>query len=241
METPQPSRSAHTMGTGAGIRIGLIDTGVDSRHPDLGGRITANYGTVMAPGRSYVSRLRYGADPSQHGTACASILASFAPGAEIHSVQVIGGHASDSPERLIAGIRFAVEQGWEVLNISAGAGQPHLELHDLIKQAFATGAILIAAKDNRPGAVGYPAAYPEVIAVDMEYFPDPLDWRYHPGAQIEVEASGIYIDAPSPGGGRRSYTGSSFAAPHIAAIAARAKGRYPEIGTEEFRQILANA
>ena len=73
----------------------------------------------------------------------------------------------------------------------------------------------------------------------MEYFPDPLTWRYHPGAEIEVEASGIYIDAPLAGGGRQSYTGTSFAAPHIAAIAARLKQRFPGMGVAEFREFLA--
>ena len=97
---------------------------------------------------------------------------------------------------------------------------------------------MIAAKDNRPGVVGYPAAYTEVIAVDMEYFSDSLDWRYHAGAQIEVEASGVYIDAPVAGGGRRSHTGTSFAAPHVAGIAARFMECRPGGGTAEFREFL---
>lgn len=225
-------------GTGAGVRIGLIDTGADSMHPDLAGKIAANYEAVMGYESNFVDRVEVGIDRNEHGTACAGILARIAPGAQIHSVQVIGQHPSDNPEKLIAGIRFAVDQGWEVLNISAGAGKPYPELRSLVRRAYAAGTILVAAKDNRPGHIGYPAAYPEVIAVDMEFFPDPLDWRYHPGAEIEVEASGIYIDAPLAGGGRHSYTGSSFAAPHVAAIAARLKERAPQLDTAGFRRFL---
>jgi subtilisin family serine protease len=174
-----------------------------------------------------------------HGTACASILNRIAPGALIHSVQIIGDHPRDNPEKLIAGLRFAVEQGWEVINISAGARNPNAALHELVQRASEAGTILIAAKDNRPGETGYPAAYPEVIAVDMEHFADPLEWRYFSGAEIEVEANGIYIDAPVAGGGRKSYTGTSFAAPHVAGIAARWKQRFPDGGMAEFRDFLA--
>ena len=227
-------------GTGAGVSIGLLDTGVDSRHVDLNGKIADNYEVEMGIEEAFVDRVDHGCDQNEHGTACAGILSRFAPGAKIHSVQVIGAHVRDNPEKLIAGLRFAVEQNWDVINISAGTGKPHSELREIVSQAHAAGTILIAAKDNRAGMIGYPAAYPEVIAVDMEYFSDPLDWRYHPDSEVEVEASGIYIDAPLAGGGRRSFTGSSFAAPHIAAIAARLRERCPEMGIEEFRRFLAS-
>ena len=226
-------------GTGAGVRIGLIDTGADSRHADLAGRIAGNYEVMMGYEETYIDPVENGVDMNDHGTACAGILARLAPGAEIHSVQVIGDHARDNPEKLIAGIRFALDQGWEVINISAGAGKHRTELLELVQRAHAAGQILIAAKDNRPGAIGFPAAYPEVIAVDMEYFPDPFGWRYFPDRDVEVEANGIYIDAPAAGGGRCSFTGSSFAAPHITAIAARLKEQFPDMRMGEFRQFLA--
>ena len=79
----------------------------------------------------------------------------------------------------------------------------------------------------------------EVIAVDIEHFPNPLDWRFHPDSEIEVEANGIYIEAPLAGGGRRSYTGTSFAVPHLSGIAARWKERNPSRGQSDFRKFLA--
>ena len=235
--TPDWSTALRT-GIGRGVRIGLLDTGVDSLHPDLANRITANYEALIdVPQGRVVGRSR-GEDHHDHGTACAGILADLAPGAEIHSVQVIGPHPRDTPLKLIAGFRFAIEQGWEVINISAGAGNPHPELERLATRAWEAGLLVIAAKDNRPDVIGFPAALPNVLAVDMDHFPDPFAFRYDPAAGVEVEARGIYIDAPAAGGGRRSFTGSSFAAPHLAAIAARLKERVPELSPTLFRAAL---
>ena len=225
--------------SGRGIDIALIDTGVDSRHPDLRGRIAGNYEAQMGYLDAFVDAVPHGLDPNSHGTACAGILARLAPGASIHNVQVIGDHPRDRPEKLIAGLRFAIAKRWPIINISAGIAKPHRLLHELVEAAVSAGSILIAAKDNRPDQVGFPAAYPAVIAVDMDYFPDPLGWRYHPGEEVEIEASGVYIDAPRAGGGRQSYTGTSFAVPHVAAIAARLKELVPDLGTEVFREFLS--
>jgi subtilisin len=216
------------------IRIGLIDTGVESRHPDLVGKIAANY--EFSEGR--IQRVAYGRDLHNHGTACAHILSRHAPCAEIHSVQVISTDSSDSPRKLIAGFQFAVEQGWDIININAGAGRPHRELEMIATEAEGNGQIVIAAKDNNPDEIGYPAAYPNVIAVDMDYFEDPFDYRYHPGAPVEIEASGIYIEAASATGGRQRFTGSSFAAPHVAAHAAQLKDMHPGLDTGLFRRFL---
>ncbi len=77
-------------GSGSGVRIGLIDTGVDTSHQDLTGKVVANYEVVIGYCEPFVERVEVGRDNNQHGTACAGILSEIAPGAEIHSVQVIG-------------------------------------------------------------------------------------------------------------------------------------------------------
>jgi subtilisin family serine protease len=224
--------------TGRGVRIGLLDTGVDSRHLDLAGRIKGNYEARIDVPQGRVVACGHGEDHNEHGTACAGILARLAPGAEIHSVQVIGAHPRDTPLKLLAGFRFAVAHRWDIINVSAGMGTPRPELRELADAAWTAGLIVIAAKDNRPGVVGYPAAFPNVLAVDMEHFADPLSFRFVERAEVEVEASGIYIDAPRAGGGRQYFTGSSFAAPHLAAIAARLKEHFPELNGESLRTAL---
>lgn len=239
---PAPSidwAEALSRGTGRGVRIGLLDTGVDSHHRELAGRITANYEALIDVPEGRVVTRPHGQDHHEHGTACAGILTKLAPGAEIHSVQVIGAHPRDTPLKLIAGFRFAIAQHWDVINISAGSGTAHPELIALAASAWSAGLIVIAAVDNRPGIVGYPAACPDVLAVDMDHFPSPTSLRYDPAAEVEVEASGIYIVAPVAGGGRRLFTGSSYAAPHVAAIAARLKETVPDLTGARFREALA--
>lgn len=227
-------------GTGRGVRIGLLDTGVDSRHPELQGKVAAHYEARIDVRQGRVVAVAQGEDPNEHGTSCAGILSRLAPEAEIHSVQIIGNHPRDSPLKLIAGFRFAIEQGWDVININAGAGTPHVELRALAEAAERAGLIVVAAKDNRPDVAGFPAAFPNVLAVDMDYFEDPLALRFFPDREVEVEASGVYIDAPAAGGGRHYVTGSSFAAPHLAAIAARLKESVPDLDARRFRIALAN-
>ena len=216
-------------GTGRGVRIGMLDTGVDSDHPDLAGRIAANYEARVDVEHGRVVEVSRGTDHGEHGTACAGILTSLAPDAELHSVQIVGVHPRDSPLKLVAGLRFAVEQRWGIITINAGTEREHPGLRALVNEAWANGQIVIAAVDNRPEVIGYPAAYPNVLAVDMEHFEEPLEFRFHPDAEVEVEAKGIYVEAPCAGGGRRFYTGSSFAAPHVAAMAARLKEGVPEL------------
>lgn len=226
--------------TGRGVRIALLDTGVDSCHPDLVGKIAGHYEALVDVQAGRVVPRDHGRDFNEHGTACAAILARLAPDAEIHSVQIIGDHPRDSPLKLIAAFRHAVEEGWEVININAGSGTPHAELRELADRAWAAGLIVVAAKDNRPEVIGYPAAFPNVLAVDMDHFANPVDFRYDPAATVEVEASGIYIDAPLAGGGRKFFTGSSFAAPHVAAIAARLKEAVPDLDGKGMREAFGH-
>ncbi len=224
-------------GTGKGVRIGLLDTGAHGDHPDLAGSVIGHF-EIGASGN--IVRVEDGRDWNEHGTACAGILHQVAPDAEIYSVQVVGDAPNGKPSDLISGFRFAIESGWDVINISAGAGKPHRELRELADEAWEAGIIVVAAKDNRLGVIGFPAAFPTVIAVDMEYYPDPLALRYDPASPVEVEANGIYIEAPCAEGGRRVYTGSSFAAPLISGIAGRLKSACLELDPMTFRGALAD-
>lgn len=226
-------------GTGRGVRIGLLDTGANSEHPDLIDKIAAHYEARVDVEHGRVVPCERGLDYNNHGTACAGILSELAPGAEIHSIQIVGDRPRDSPLKLCAALCFAVEQRIEVITVNAGMTSASPELLQLTTAAWERGIIVIAAKDNRPEVIGYPAAFPQVLAVDMEHFDDPFQIRYHSDSLIEVEAAGIYIDAPCNHQGRHAFTGSSFAAPHLAAIAAKLKEVVPGMHGGSFREALA--
>lgn len=232
-------RRSVTQARGQGVRVGLLDTGVASMHPALEGCIAANYEAVDEGGSVHILPRTEGTDHQTHGTGVAGILHAMAPAAEIHSVCVLGESKKCTLKKLIAGLGFAIQQGWEVVNISLGTLIESQELFDLTEIALYRGQILIAAKDNHPDQHGYPAAFSTVIGVDMEHFPDPMEFIYRPGERIEVLASGIYVDAPQAGGGRFAYTGTSFACPQIAGLAARCREVFPEMNARQFRSILA--
>lgn len=215
-------------GTGRGVRIGLLDTGVADSVPQLGGVIRSHH-SVTNTG-SVISN-RKGEDAIGHGTACAWIVHQHAPEAELHSVRVIGDSPRERGEKLIVGLKFAIEQRWDVINVSLGTTKFQDGLATLADQAAAGGIVIVAAANNDPELVSFPAALSNVIGVDAGSFVRSLAFRYDPNREIEVEASGVYVEAPRPDGSWFHYTGSSFACPHVTAIAARlweSGGRMPE-------------
>ena len=96
---------------------------------------------------------------------------------------------------------------------------------------------VIAAANNR-GQTAYPANLSSVLAVDSEAMDEALSFRYRLNTPIELEANGIYVEAPSPGGGTKFYTGTSFACPHASAIVARILSIHPDLQPFEIRTIL---
>lgn len=224
--------------TGKGVKVGLLDTGVDSTHPALEGSVVANLEAVGEGAELQVQSRWRGVDYEQHGTACAGILHQNAPGAEIHSICVLGRMKKASLDQTLVGFAYAIEQGWDIINISVGTLIPSPKMVELAKCALERGQIVIAAKDNHPEQSGFPASLPTVIGVDMDHHPGDWELVYRPDSPIEVEAHGVYVDAPVAGGGMRAYTGTSYACPQIAALAARCREVFPSLTPEEFRTVL---
>jgi len=225
--------------TGAGVKVGLLDTGVDSNHPALGKRIAANYEVVGEGELLEVQRRWQGVDYETHGTACAGILLQAAPDVEVHSICVLGRMKKASLEQTIAGLEFAIDQDWDIINVSVGTQIFSERLFQLAERAFYKGQIVIAAKDNRPDVIGFPAAFSSVIGVDMDHHPGDFSFIYRAGCPTEVEAHGVYVDAPIPGGGQRAFTGTSFACPTVAGMAARFREVFPRLDPVQFRTILS--
>jgi len=234
-------REVMTSATGEGVKIGILDTGIESAHPHLGDSVKACYDIGPKPGGGgfAINKLDEGNDFMGHGTACAGIIHDLVPDAELYSVRVIGSGLGDTTEKLVEGVRFALEQDWQIINLSLGTQQFNRQLFRLAERASYDGKILIASKDNQHDKVGYPAALSAVLGVDMEHFDDVLTFRYRKGMEVEIEAKGIYIKAPSPGGGYELYTGTSFACPQMAGIAARFASRIEGLTLFQLKTLLA--
>jgi len=233
-------RECLASGTGRGVKVGILDSGVASELPELGGAVASNY-EVQERGRerARVVRLERGEDVIDHGTACAYIIHRHAPEAELHSIRVIGRTHSATSQRLLAALEFAVEQRWDILNLSLGTESSYEQLARLADRAYYQGMIWIAAKDNKRNRVGYPAGLASVVGVDMDYFADPAAFRFHPGCVTEVEANGVYVDAPTPSGEWQQFTGTSFACPQIAGVAARLRQHFPDLTPFQLKTALA--
>ncbi|MDF2375160.1 MAG: S8 family serine peptidase [Verrucomicrobiales bacterium] len=228
-------------GTGKGVKVGILDSGVASDLPELHGRVVGNYEVVeYRRGKPEIVALSKGEDVIEHGTACAYIIHKHAPDAELHSIRVIGASHSATSARLLAALEFAVEQKWDILNLSLGTESSYEQLSRLADRAYYQGMLWVAAKDNKRNKVGYPAGLASVVGVDMDYFENPLNFRFHSNQVTEVEASGVYVDAPTPGGGWQQFTGTSFACPQIAGIAAKLREHFPDLTAFQLKAALAS-
>ncbi len=225
-------------GTGEGVRVAILDTGVDAEHPALEGAVAGCHEVTRA-GRSFRCQPTDQGDPVGHGTACAGIIHSIAPQAELHSVRVMGRDAAGTLDQLLFGIAWAVDQDMDVINLSLGTVQKRSQdkLRELVDLAYFKGQIVVAAANNQ-GVVSYPAHFASLIAVDNEAFPDPNTFEYRLGQPIELVANGIYVKAPSPGGSYRLFTGTSFACPHVTGQVARLRSVIPDLTPFQAKNLL---
>lgn len=206
---------------GQGVKVALLDSGIDPDHPDLEG----NY----RGGHDFVNHDQEPGDDNGHGTQVAGVLGArengfgligVAPRAELFAVKVLGSDARGSISDVVKGLEWAIERGIQVVNMSLGTPEDSQALREAVRAAWEDGLVLIAPAGNESGRVLYPAAYPEVIAVSATDKNDRLAWFSNSGPQIELAAPGEEIPATYPGNRYRLATGTSFASPHVAGAAA---------------------
>jgi subtilisin family serine protease len=210
---PTPAVAAPTVATASSsaspARVGLLDGGVDSAHPALAGTRTQAWG---CDGR----RL-----PDAHGTAVASLLMAGSGGtlfaADLWCGQPVGGAST----ALAQALAWMAREKVVVINVSL-VGPDNALLRRAVNAMVERGHVLVAAVGNDgPAALPlYPAAYPGVIgvtAVDRRERPLPEAGR---GQQVDFAAAGSQLRAAGPKGGWVTVRGTSFAAPHVAHLAA---------------------
>jgi Subtilase family len=209
-------------------RAGLVDTGVDARHPALAGAEIAQRG--FAPG---------GPAPGAHGTATASLIAGSAdgfrgsaPGASLFVADVYGrGGAGGSAESLARALAWMAEVRAPVVNVSL-VGPDNRLLAATVHALTARGQVVVAAVGNDGPAAPpmYPASYPDVVAVSA------VDAHGRPlleagrASHVDFCAPGADMAAAAPGTGYAVVRGASFAAPIVAGLLAREMGAEPGRG-----------
>ena len=235
-----------------GVKVGVIDTGIDRSHPEFAGRVS-NCGqstSLFGVGGA----VRDGCDDVDgHGTKVAGIL-----GAKANNGVGIAGVAFNSPLAICRALEDGVGRGstsnvvncisWlrskgaKVISMSFG-GATSTTLHNAIKNAWNNGygAVLLAAAGNDGGySMLYPAGYPEVISVASTDAADGWGVSNH-NADVEVAAPGVDILTTTPGGGYTHGTGTSAATPYAAGVAALMRQKYPGAKAFHIRDGLTYA
>ena len=229
---------------GAGVRIAIIDTGIDATHPDLLGAVVGGAdfsGLGTADGLTPVGPER------RHGTMVASLAAGrgnagvegvigSAPEAELLSVSMSFGGGSVSPDEQVASaVRFAVDNGADIISLSLTRNtRDWPESWDrAFSYAAANDVVVIAAAGNRGSgtvAVGAPATMPGVLTVggvDQDGLAS--DTASSQGITIGVMAPSEGLVGATPGGGYVSWSGTSGATPIVAGIVALVRSAYPSM------------
>ncbi len=228
---------AHEIATGKDVLVAMIDSEIDSKHPDLGGTVTKSFDALGG-----------GETPHLHGTEMAGAIGAhgkllgIAPDARIlaaHAFDDTAGIAKGTSYAVYKSLQWATDNGARVVNMSfAGPADP--TLRRLVAATYGKGVALIAAAGNAgpQSEPLYPAADPNVIAVTATDSDDHVFKMANRGRHIAVAAPGVDIIALAPGGNYQLSTGTSIAAAHVSGIVALLLERKPSLTPSDVRGIL---
>jgi subtilisin family serine protease len=195
---------------GVGVKVGVLDTGVDGSHPDLAANMAAKHDTqhFLEPHGTHVAGI-IGAIDNNIG------VVGVAPGCTLYNYLCLPG----DPYSVAAAIDRATAEGCDVLNMSLGGYEDCPELEASIKAAYAKGVILVAAAGNDSSRVSYPAIYPEVIAVSA-VGKDGLRAPFAPLVKNHVALPGCDLLSTWPDNQYARLSGTSQATPLLTGIVA---------------------
>jgi subtilisin family serine protease len=224
--------------TGAGVEVCILDSGIEAGHPLVGNVDRSVAVSSAADGTTIVEEDTEG-DLCGHGTACAGIVRSFAPECKLVSVRVLGAGYTGSGPVLLDGLRWAVEQGFRVVNMSLSTTKPQFAtvLHELADSAYFRRTVLVASAHNMP-VESFPWRFSSVVSVGSHDRADPFEFFYNPSPPVEFFARGVDVEIAWLGGGTIRASGNSFATPHLAGLCALILGKHPELTPFQLKSVL---
>ena len=232
---------AWSVSQGTGAVVAIIDTGVNASHPQLGGRVLGSDGSCVNESGSTA-----GNDTNGHGTAVAGHAFGHygvLPDAKGYAVKIFpDGSGTTSYSRIICGLNlvksWASSRGIHAANLSLSGTESSSSLQTAVRQLRDAGVVVVAAAGNSGGKVGYPAAYPEAVAVSaLNQSNTALASFSSRGREVAIGAPGQSLTTLLLGSCCGTGSGTSFAAPQVAAAAAVVKARDPamSVGAVETR------
>ncbi len=230
-------------GMGNGIKVFVLDTGIDSEHPDLKGNFKG--------GISFVPTESSWKDFNSHGTHCAGTIAAtytgsgvvgVAPKAYLYAVKVLSGSGSGQYSWIISGIDWVMKKkGPRIISMSLGGSSGSTALQKICEAANKKGVLLVAAAGNSgpgPNTVGYPAKYPTVMAVSAIGSDNVIAGFSSRGEEVEICAPGVNTLSTIPNGKYGRKSGTSMACPHVSGVAALTWGTHRFSNNKEIRSLL---
>ena len=249
--------------TGTGIKVSIIDTGINYTHPDLGGGFGS--GKKVADGYDFVNNDADPMDDNGHGTHVAGTVAAngaikgVAPGATLFAVKVLNSAGSGSTSDIIAAIDWSIAHGANIISMSLGGSvQPNDEFADVMNvisdAAVDKGVVMVIAAGNEgsgTGTTGIPASSKKVITVGasssagtITILDDTIASFSNRGPSAfgrldpEVVAPGVSINSTYYTGGYAVLSGTSMAAPHVSGAVALLLQKNPALTPAQVRAIL---
>ena len=217
--------TAQESNTGTGVKVAVIDTGIQLDHPDLNvvGNVTFVSGTPNAD------------DDNGHGSHVAGTIAAVnnsvgvigvAPDVQLYAVKVLGSGGTGYTSDIIAGIEWSIDNGMQVINMSFGSATGTTGLKDACDAAYNAGVVVVAAAGNNGSSAGtgdnviYPANYDSVIAVAAVDNTKARASFSSTGPGVELAAPGVNIYSTTYNASYTNKSGTSMASPHVAGLAA---------------------
>ena len=219
---------------GEGIKVGVLDTGIALEHPDLRPAILEARDFTRSPSAAY--------DAQGHGTHVSGIIAArrnargivgVAPAAKIIMAKVLNDEGAGTSQDIVAGIRWAIETGADILSMSLGSPEPDEEIHQALLLAISKGIFVITAAGNEGpelDTVGYPAGFPEMVAVGSIDRKKKLSRFSSRGRQVDIVAPGDQITSCYPPRGYAVLSGTSMATPFVSGVVALALAKHRKMG-----------
>ncbi|MFW9979178.1 MAG: S8 family serine peptidase [Candidatus Thorarchaeota archaeon] len=224
---------------GSGVKVCVIDTGIDVDHTDL----DANY----MGGYDFVNDDSNPNDDNGHGTHCAGIIGAedneagvigVAPNVDLYACKVLDSSGSGSFDDVVAGINWAVSNGMDVASMSLGASSGSTALQQACLNAYNAGVIVVAAAGNDGGAISYPGAYSSTICVGATDSSHNRASFSNYGSAMDVVAPGVSIYSTYNNGGYTTMSGTSMATPMVAGVVAMILCANPSLSPSEVVEIL---
>jgi len=244
--------------------IAVLDTGADLDHPDLDGKLWANPDEIPANvidddlngyiddvlGWNFVAKNEIPQDDYSHGSHVAGVaaartnnqtgIAGVALQTPVMALKVLDSAGNGLASDVAEGILYAVDNGARILNLSLGSKDEFLVITHAVRYAHEQGCLVIAATGNTGGAVEYPAAIPEVLAIAATNNSDIPASFSNRGPQVDLSAPGVDIFSLDQYGFYGVNSGTSFSTPHVSGVAALVWGYHPDWTAAQVTEVLTS-